>query len=60
MNEHFRNSLRQEIELMLKNEADQVAKTNRQKGHATHMSESNISVASSSNFTLRDEEFVLD
>jgi hypothetical protein len=58
MNEHFQNSLRQEIEMMLQEAEQDVGPNIRQKHHATHMSESNISVASTTNFFPRHEKFV--
>jgi hypothetical protein len=58
MIEHFQKSLLQEIEIMLKAaRADQGANTIRQGRHATHMSESNISVASTTNYTPRHVGF---
>jgi hypothetical protein len=53
MNAHFQNSLRQELETMMSNEAEHEAQAEteakiRQKGHFSHLSESNISVASTS------------
>jgi hypothetical protein len=58
MIDHFQKSLREEMEIMLKAAQDQGAKTIRQGRHATHLSESNISVASTTtNFTPRHVGF---